>query len=141
MLFRSMSSVLAFKPFNCLGGFGASVAALTAFNDSLRQELEPHNIRVAIIHPGLTQTPVLQNYELPKQFKRFTPLTPEYVAKKILHIASRKRFRVILPFHAHYLLVGSTISVKLGDFMVKMLQNRFFTRVIGIYRGKTYESK
>jgi len=53
-----MSSVGGKQALPLLGPYGASKHALEAVGDSLRQEMEPFGVEVAIIEPGSVQTPI-----------------------------------------------------------------------------------
>jgi len=53
-----MSSVGGKSAIPLLGPYGASKHAIEAVGDSLRQEMEPFGVDVAIIEPGSVQTPI-----------------------------------------------------------------------------------
>src|SRR3970282_2317168 len=57
----NMSSVVGRKAFPHFGGYSASMHAISGFTDALRQELYGSRINVSIIHPELTQTPILEH--------------------------------------------------------------------------------
>jgi short-subunit dehydrogenase len=106
----NMSSVVGRKAFPHFGGYSSAMHAITGFTDSLRQELHGSGIDVSIIHPALTQTPMLYHVDpahMPPPFRRMTPITPESVAEAVLEAVHKKHLRVILPSQPkdYYLLM------------------------------------
>jgi len=138
----NMSSVVGRKAFPHFGGYSASMHAISGFTDALRQELHGSGIDVSIIHPALTQTPLLEHVnpeEMPPPFKRFTPISAESVAGAVLRGVHKKQYRIIVPFQPKMLLLADAISPHLGDLIVSSMPNRVFASLIGIYSGKVYE--
>jgi len=137
-----MSSVVGRKAFPHFGGYSSAMHAITGFTDSLRQELHGSGIDVSIIHPALTQTPMLYHVNpayMPPPFRRMTPITPESVAEAVLGAVDKKHLRVIVPSQPKRLLLADAISPRLGDLIVRLMPNRAFSSLIGIYRGRVYE--
>ena len=54
----NMSSLSGFLAFPLYGSYASSKFALEAFNDALRRELDPWNIKVISIQPGNIRTPI-----------------------------------------------------------------------------------
>ena len=138
----NMSSVVGRKAFPHFGGYSSAMHAITGFTDSLRQELHGSGIHVSIIHPALTQTPMLYHVDpadMPPPFRTMTPITPESVAEAVLRAVHKKHLRVILPAQPKRLLLADAISPRLGDLIVRLMPNRAFSSFIGMYRGKVYE--
>ena len=84
-----------------LTAYSASKFALESLSESLAQEMKPFNVRVAIVEPGITDTPMSRRIETPQtrspypQQRRFAamfaaslknPIPPSVVAEKVLEI-------------------------------------------------------
>jgi NAD(P)-dependent dehydrogenase (short-subunit alcohol dehydrogenase family) len=82
--------------------YSASKFAVEALSEGLAQEMKPHNVRVAIVEPGIIDTAMARRIEVPPpeskypQVHRFSrmflaalqqPVSPSVVADKILEIA------------------------------------------------------
>ena len=94
-----------------LGAYAASKHALEAVTESLAQEVKPHNIRVAIVEPGIINTQMANDIGIGEnsiypQSKRFaglfaaslkTPTHPSMVAEKILEIAESNSWQLRYP--------------------------------------------
>ena len=94
-----------------LGAYAASKFALEAVTESLAQEVKPHNIRVAIVEPGIINTQMANNIGTGKdsiypQSKRFaglfaaslkTPTHPSLVAEKMVEIAESNSWQLRYP--------------------------------------------
>lgn len=138
----NMSSVVGRKAFPRFGGYSSAMHAVTAFSDALRQELRGSGINVSTIHPGLTQTPLLNDVrpeDMPPPFRRMTPIPPQQVAKALLSGIHHNQARIVVPFQPNVLLLVDALSPGLGDMVVRMLSGRLTSRLLGTYRGHVYE--
>ncbi len=138
----NMSSVVGRKAFPHFAGYSAAMHAINAFSEALRQELHGSGIYVSTIYPALTQTPMLYHVnpaDMPPPFRRFTPISVESVAEALLRGVHKKQYRIVVPFQPKMLLLADAISPRLGDLIVRLMPNRVFASLIGIYSGKVYE--
>ncbi len=138
----NLSSVVGRKAFPKFGAYSAAMHAISGYSDSLRQELKGSGIGVSIIHPALTQTALLDHidqHDLPPPFRRMTPISAEAVASGIVSAVRNNRPRAILPWQPKMMLLADALSPRLGDFIVRLLSTRVFSRLIGMNRGRTYQ--
>ena len=137
----NMSSVVGRKAFPHFGGYSSVMHAISGFTDSLRQELSGSGINVSIIHPALTQTPLLNHVkpeDMPPPFRGITPISVESVAKAVVNCVYYNQARIIVPFQPKLLLFADAISPRIGDLIVKLLSNKVFSRLLGTYSGRLY---
>ncbi|MFE4829224.1 SDR family NAD(P)-dependent oxidoreductase [Streptomyces sp. NPDC056672] len=137
----NMSSVMGRKAFSRFGSYAIVMHAVSAFSDSLRQELADSGIRVSVIHPALTATDLLREAaeaEMPPPFRHMTPLSSEDVARAVAEAVRRGKRRVVLPRTANMLLLGEALSPGIGDLIATALTQRPVARLLGMSRGKTY---
>ncbi|WP_052744318.1 SDR family NAD(P)-dependent oxidoreductase [Streptomyces odonnellii] len=137
----NMSSVMGRKAFARFGSYAIVMHAVSAFSDSLRQEVSDAGIRVVAIHPALTATDLLKEAaeaEMPPPFRHMTPLSSDDVARAVVAAVRRGRRRVVLPRTANMLLLGEALSPRIGDLIATALTVRPVARALGMSRGKTY---
>ncbi|SCF68201.1 NADP-dependent 3-hydroxy acid dehydrogenase YdfG [Streptomyces sp. MnatMP-M17] len=137
----NMSSVMGRKAFSRFGSYAIVMHAVSAFSDSLRQEVADSDIQVSVIHPALTATDLLreaEEAEMPPPFRHMTPLSPEDVARAVTKAVRRGKRRVVLPRAANMLLLGEALSPRIGDLIATALTQRPIARSLGMSRGKTY---
>jgi len=138
----NMSSVVGKKAFPHFGGYSAAMHAISGFTDALRQELRGTGINVSIIHPALTQTPLLEEVnpeDMPPPFRRLTPIPVEIVAKAVLDGVEHHRARIVVPFQPRFLFLADMLSPRIGDLVVRLLQNKVFSTLLGTYKGRVYQ--
>jgi NAD(P)-dependent dehydrogenase (short-subunit alcohol dehydrogenase family) len=95
-----------------LAPYTASKFALEALSESLAQEMKPFNVRVAMVQPGIIDTPMARRIETPQgpspypQQRRFaamftaslkSPAPPSVVAAKVVEIAESGTWRLRYP--------------------------------------------
>lgn len=137
----NMSSVMGRKAFARFGSYAIVMHAVSAFSDSLRQEVAAGDIQVSVIHPALTATDLLKEAaeaEMPPPFRHMTPLSSEDVARAVVVAVRRGRRRVVLPRTANMLLLGEALSPRVGDLIATALTRRPIAGLLGMSRGKTY---
>ncbi len=137
----NMSSVVGRKAFPGFGGYSSVMHALSGLTDALRQELRGTGINVSVIHPALTQTPLLSTVDstdMPPPFRALTPIPVEDVADAVLYGVRRNRPRIVVSFPPKPLLLADAISPRLGDLFVRLLENKTLGRLIGSYKGSVY---
>jgi len=138
----NMSSVVGRKAFPHFGAYSSIMHAITGFTASLRQELRGSRINVSVIHPALTQTPLLEHVrqeDMPPPFRRFTPIPVDQVGKAVLDGVYNNRPRIIVPFQPKLMLLADAISPKIGDLIVRLLPNKIFAFLLRSYKGKIYQ--
>ena len=138
----NMSSVVGRKAFPHFGAYSSIMHAITGFTVSLRQELRGSGINVSVIHPALTQTPLLKHIkqeDMPPPFRRFTPIPVDLVGKAVLDGVYHNRPRIIVPFQPKLMLLADAISPKIGDLVVRLLPNKIFAFLFRSYKGKVYQ--
>src|SRR6266702_1116343 len=96
----NIGSVVAVRPKPGLNAYCASKGAVIVLSESLALELAPHSIRVNVVNPGASETPMLSGFLKPgadlaqgkMAFTSFIPLRrlvqPEDVAEAALYLAS-----------------------------------------------------
>ena len=132
----NLSSVVGRKAFPRFGAYSTAMHAVSAFSDTLRQELHGSGIQVTTVYPALTQTSFfsgLPKDRMPVQFTHMRPLAPETVARAIVRAVRKRSPRLILPWQPPLMLLGDTVSARFGDWFVRMMDKGWFMRLIGMY--------
>ncbi|MGK7952399.1 MAG: SDR family oxidoreductase [Xenococcaceae cyanobacterium] len=83
----NVASIAAYNAFPDWGAYSVSKAGLVALGKSLAIEERANGIRVVNIIPGAVNTPIWDTDTVQADFNRSAMLTPEIVAKSILHTA------------------------------------------------------
>ena len=138
----NMSSVVGSKAFARFAGYSSVMHAIVGYTDALRQELQGTGIEVSLIQPGLTQTPLLSSVrpeDMPPVFRRLTPIPVEQVAEAAVRGVASHAQRIVVPWQPRFLMLAQSISPRLGNLFLKVLQTRLFGFVFRTYRGRTYQ--
>ena len=105
-------------------GYGASKYAVRGLSDSLRAEMKPHGIQVAIVFPPDTQTPQLEFEKnlKPSETKALAgnikPLTADQVANEIMRGIRKGRYVIIPGFDGKILY---RLSLLLGNLVYPIM--------------------
>jgi len=83
----NIASVAGQHPFPSWGAYSVSKAGLIALSKTLAAEERAHGIRVTAICPGAVNTQLWDTETVHLNFERSAMLTPEVVARSILHTA------------------------------------------------------
>ena len=107
-----------------VGAFGytaysASKFAIVGFSESLRQEVKAYNIKVSVVYPPDTQTQMLDEelkhrpHEMNMLSQSVKPLTPEKVAKSILHGIQKNKVTILPGWDNHFFYLINRFSPSL----------------------------
>ena len=90
----AISSLAAYRGLPKSASYGASKAALSAFFESLRLDLNPKGVDVTIIHPGFIKTPLTAGREAQMPFL----MELDDAVKKIIRAIEKKRKSYAFPW-------------------------------------------
>ncbi|HVS84360.1 MAG TPA: SDR family oxidoreductase [Gaiellaceae bacterium] len=121
--FVSIQSALAYRGIPLQGGYCASKAALRAFFESARTELEKDGsgVAVSVVLPGAINTPQFDRdrQKIGKQPQPVPPIyQPEPFAEAVLHCCEKPVRELPLGWGAQKLLWGQKLSPRAGDLML-----------------------
>lgn len=97
----------------------AAKFALAGFGEVLRQELHGTGVEVTLVFPGRVDTPMIADLEVPRISAK---IPPESVARAILRAIRCDRAEVIIPPQARLLLLLNFLSLRLGDWAVRVFR-------------------
>lgn len=89
-----ISSLAAYRGLPKSAAYCASKAAVSAFFESLRLDLEPRGIAVTIIHPGFIKTPLTAGREAQMPFL----MELDHAVKKMANAIEKRRKRYSFPW-------------------------------------------
>jgi NAD(P)-dependent dehydrogenase (short-subunit alcohol dehydrogenase family) len=124
--FVSVQSALAYRGIPLQGGYCASKAALRAFFESARVELEKTGwgVDVSVVHPAAINTPQFDRdrQKIGKQPQPVPPIyQPEPFAEAVLHCCEQPVRELPVGWGAQKLLWGQKLSPRLGDLMMRRM--------------------
>ncbi|MCY3782828.1 MAG: SDR family NAD(P)-dependent oxidoreductase [Chloroflexi bacterium] len=77
--------------------YAATKAALLAFSEGLRYEVQQSGVRVSTVSPGVVDTEFFARRGSPFRRRRPRPIPPERVAEAIVRAIERERDEVVVP--------------------------------------------
>lgn len=101
-----ISSSAAFTGFKGGAAYCASKAAVLRFSESLRLDLQNHDVSVTSIHPGWVKTPMAEPYD---SKVRYFEVTPEDAAKHIRKAIENRKKRYIFPWQFSLLIKSMSL--------------------------------
>jgi NAD(P)-dependent dehydrogenase (short-subunit alcohol dehydrogenase family) len=124
--FVSINSALAYRGIPLQGGYCASKAALRAFFESARVEIEKAgwDVAVSVVLPGAINTPQFDRdrQKIGKQPQPVPPIyQPEPFAAAVLHCCERPVRELPVGWGAQKLLWGQKLSPRAGDLMLRRM--------------------
>jgi short-subunit dehydrogenase len=123
-LIVNISSAGARQALPCLGGYGATKAALASISSSLRLELDGTGVKVLTVFPGSVETAfktAARGEPYPER-KKASRLSPEEVAERILLAAESGRREV------HILSRGERLGLLLGRVLPRLVEKQLIRR-------------
>lgn len=124
--FVSIQSALAYRAIPLQGGYCASKAALRAFFESARVEIEKEgwDVAVSVVLPGAINTPQFDRdrQKIGYQPQPVPPIyQPEPFAAGVLHCCERPIRELPLGWGAQKAIWGQKISPRAGDWMLRRM--------------------
>ena len=124
--FLSVNSALAYRGIPLQGGYCASKAALRAFFESARVEIEKAgwDVAVSVVLPGAINTPQFDRdrQKIGRQPEPVPPIyQPEPFAAAVLHCCEHPIRELPIGWGAQKALWGQKISPRAGDLMLRRM--------------------
>ncbi len=108
----AISSLAAYRGLPRSAAYCASKAAVSAFFESLRLDLEPKGIAVTIIHPGFIKTPLTAGREAQMPFL----MELDDAVKKIVHAIEKRKKSYAFPWQlASIVRAGMVMPIWMYD--------------------------
>jgi 3-oxoacyl-[acyl-carrier protein] reductase len=86
--------------------YSATKFAILGFTQALRGELAEHNIRVIALLPSLTDTDMVQNFQL---FRWVLPTTPQKVAQTLISGLEKEAPEILVGWQSHLAVWGNRL--------------------------------
>jgi hypothetical protein len=121
----NISSILAFRPFPFLASYSATKAALSAFTDALRIEMQDKHIDIINVYLGKLSVGISQQQEpiVGKKNKYLLnkAMTPKDAAKIIILAASKRKKIIYTHFEGRIILwLNSIFPLFLGGLLYRL---------------------
>lgn len=107
--------------------YSATKAAIIAFSNSLRLELQPLNVQVTTINPGPVQTNFFEIADHTGNYLKSVGkiiLDPQQLAHKIIHCIGRPVRELNTPWIMELGYLGYQLFPRIGDFLTRTLGNQ-----------------
>ena len=97
--------------------YSATKFAILGFTQALRGELAEHNIRVVALLPSLTDTDMVQKFQL---FKWVMPTTPEKVAQTLVLGLEKDSSEILVGWQSHLAVWGNRLMPWMVEGMTRL---------------------
>ncbi len=97
--------------------YSATKFAVLGFTQALRGELACHNIRVVALLPSLTDTDMVQRFQL---FRWVMPTTPETVARALVRGLERDSLEILVGWQSYLAVLGNRVLPSLMEWIAKL---------------------
>jgi 3-oxoacyl-[acyl-carrier protein] reductase len=116
-----VSSVTGRLPFPTQSTYSASKAAIIAFSEALRGEIQPYGIKVLVVLPGVTDTEMARNIIMDGP----PPQKPDEVAKIVLESVASGKKEVVTRFPSRILIALKMLAPNLVDKIMVSSSKRY----------------
>ena len=120
----NISSVLGRRPAPSNGAYSATKSALIGLTDAFRIEMEPYDVRVASVLPGLTETEFFDTVQGRDQHADTSirllhkRMAPEDVARRVVCLIGKKRREMVFTVGGRSLIWLNKYLPRLADFLM-----------------------
>lgn len=119
----NIASVVAYRGFPHMGIYSASKAAVKAFTEALRMELEKENISVILVSPGKTATSFVSYaiYEGQEKYRHTDKkgMDPQAVAKSIIKATRKNKKEIVLSLEGKVVTIFNRFAPFLLDNLIR----------------------
>lgn len=122
----NIASVVAYRGFPGMGVYSASKAAVKAFSEALRLELEKDNIGVTLVSPGATATAFAEAglYEGNEKHRSAGGMSPQEVAQAVILGIQKNKKEVVLSREGLIIGLLNRFAPFLLDPLIRMTQKK-----------------
>lgn len=118
----NVASIVGIMGFARMGGYAATKFALVGFTESLRAEVASRGVRVSMVCPGTTRTDFFRTAEhgkMPGASRLILAVSPERVARSVLHAIDAGSYRLIVPWMAAAYMKMKEIFPRTAHFLMR----------------------